>query len=598
MNNRQTNHPNITCRNFLSTLGLGVGMSMASASVPFSRLNDSVDSRAGQDKPNIIIIMADDMGFSDIGCYGGEIQTPNIDHLAANGLSFLQFYNTARCCPTRASLLTGLHPHQTGIGHMTNTSEDPKSSDKEVFGYRGFLNRRCVTLAEVLKTAGYHTLMSGKWHVGQHGKEKWPLQRGFDRYYGIISGATNYFHPQPPDGLTLGNEHIDPEGKDYYITDAFTDYAIRFVKEAAKKDNNPFFLYLAYTAPHWPLHAKKKDIDKYRGKYMKGWDKLREERHQRMIDMGIVKKEWPLSPRDARAWEKLNEEKKKEMDLRMAIYAAQVDCMDQNVGRLLRTLEDLGKLDNTLIMFLSDNGGCAEVGELGGGKASNLEKDRGEGCTYGRAWANASNTPFRRYKHWVHEGGMATPLVVHWPNSIEDKGVLRKQLGYLPDFMATCVDVSGATYPTQFHGNDIPPMEGKSLVPAFANKPIDREAMYWEHEGNRAIRVGDWKLVSAYWEYEGDSMIRVGNWRVVSTGQDGEWELYNLKEDRTELEDLTTKESERAKGMAKLWDEWAERCHVKLQPSDTSDYLFRLLRKNSISSITVDKPSTSQIPKA
>lgn len=506
------------------------------------------DSRA--EKPNIIIIMTDDMGFSDIGCYGGEIETPNIDRLAADGIRFTQFYNTGRCCPTRASLLTGLHPHQTGIGHMTNTPGDPKSSDRGIFGYRGFLNRQCVTLAEVLKEADYHTLMSGKWHVGYHGKEKWPLQRGFDRYYGIISGAADYFHPKPPRGLTLGNKHIEPEEEDYYITDAFTDYGIRFVKEATQKDNNPFFLYLAYTAPHWPLHAKKKDIDKYRGKYMKGWDQLRKERYQRMIDMNIIDHKCGLASRDARLWKSLSEEKKREMDLRMAIYAAQIDCVDQNIGRLLKNLEELDELDNTLIMFLSDNGGCAEGGELGGGEASNLETTKGGlFLSYGRAWAHLSNTPFRRYKHWVHEGGMATPLVVHWLKHIKDKGTLQRQTGYLPDIMATCVDAADAEYPTRFHGNAIPQMEGESLVPAFDNKPIEREKLVWEHEGNRAIRVDDWKLVAA--------------------GRDSKWELYNLKEDRAELHDLAEQEPKRVKEMKEVWEKWAMRCHVKPHQKET-----------------------------
>ena len=250
--------------------------------------------------PNIVIIMVDDMGYSDIGCYGGEIQTPNLDKLAANGLRFTQFYNSGRCCPTRASLLTGLHPHQAGIGHMTNTPAKAKSHDRSVSGYRGFLNRKCVTIAEVLKPKGYHTLMSGKWHVGYHGKHKWPLQRGFDRYYGIIAGASNFFRPEGRRGLTLGNEPVKPEG-DYYITDAFTDYAIQFAEEAAARDDRPFFLYLAYTAPHWPLHARKRDIDKYRSKYMDGgWDKVSRDRYQRMLDMGLIKKEWGKTPRDAR----------------------------------------------------------------------------------------------------------------------------------------------------------------------------------------------------------------------------------------------------------------------------------------------------------
>ena len=491
--------------------------------------------------PNIVIIMVDDMGYSDIGCYGGEIQTPNLDKLAANGLRFTQFYNSGRCCPTRASLLTGLHPHQAGIGHMTNTPAKAKSHDRGVSGYRGFLNRKCVTIAEVLKPKGYHTLMSGKWHVGYHGKHKWPLQRGFDRYYGIIAGASNFFRPEGRRGLTLGNEPVKPEG-DYYITDAFTDYAIQFAEEADARDDRPFFLYLAYTAPHWPLHARKRDIDKYRGKYMDGgWDKVSRDRYQRMLDMGLIKKEWGKTPRDARAWTELSDEKKTELDLRMAIYAAQIDSVDQNIGRLIASLKKMGRFDNTLIFFLSDNGGCAEGGELGGGAKEDLESDRGYMLSYGRAWANASNTPFRRYKHHTHEGGIATPLIAHWPKGISAKGEFRRQPAFLPDLMATAVDATGASYPNKFHGDKIPPMQGVSLLPAFANKSLGNRPLYWEHERNRAIRIGDWKLVT-----EGDRA----------------WELYNLADDRSEANNLAATHPKLVKAMANQWVAWARRSQV------------------------------------
>ncbi len=501
---------------------------------------------AESERPDIVIILADDMGYSDIGCYGGEIDTPNLNRLAANGLRFTQFYNTGRCCPTRASLLTGLHPHQTGIGHMTNPPERPNGFDTGLFGYRGFLNRHCVTIAEVLKQAGYHTLMAGKWHVGYFGKEKWPLARGFERYYGIISGGTNYFHPTPPRGLTLQDQPVEPEGPNYYITDAFTDYAIRFVREAAK-DGRPFFLYLAYTSPHWPLQAPADVVAKYRGKYLIGWDRLRQQRYDRMIRMGLVDPKWELPPRDCRPWDSLSEQKKREMDFRMSIYAAQVDRMDWNIGRLLQTLRELGRLDNTLLLFLSDNGGCAEGGELGGGSPKDLGTDRGWVLSYGRCWAQVSNTPFRRYKHFVHEGGISTPLIVHWPRRIKDPGSFRRQPGYLPDIMATCVDVSGAEYPKTFHGNSIPPMEGKSLLPAILdNRPIQREAMFWEHEGNRAIRIGNWKL--------------------VARGRKGKWELYNLADDRSEMHDLAAKYPERVKEMSEKWLAWAKRCHVLPYP--------------------------------
>jgi arylsulfatase A-like enzyme len=319
-------------------------------------------------KPNIVIIMADDMGFSDIGCFGSEITTPNLDKLAENGVRYSQFYNTARCCPTRASLLTGLYQHQTGIGMMAESGRND-SNDFGVPGYRGFLNHHCVTIAEVLKSAGYHTYMTGKWHVGMNGEEKWPLQRGFDRYYGILGGGCSYLKPKGLRGLTLDNTRLEtPEG-DYYTTDAFTDYAIRFIKE--QKDEKPFFLYLAYNAPHWPLHAKESDYKEFVGKYMKGWDILRDERYQRQKAMKLFDRDIPLSPRDKRVrpWNEVDEAQKKESDFRMAVYAAQISCMDQNIGKLVETLSNLKKLENTLIIFLSDNGGCAEPDmEFGGGK--------------------------------------------------------------------------------------------------------------------------------------------------------------------------------------------------------------------------------------
>jgi len=497
--------------------------------------------------------MADDMGFSDIGCYGGEIETPNLDALAKSGLRFTQFYNAARCCPTRASLLTGLHPHQTGIGWMTNSAERPDRGDRNVYGYRGFLNRDCVTLAEVLKQAGYHTLMAGKWHLGYHAKDRWPLQRGFDRYYGTLCGAINYFNPLPPHGLMFVNDPVEPvttTDRRYYATDAFTDYAIKFVNQAADKDKRPFFLYLAYTAPHWPLHAHNEEIEKYRGKYMMGWDSLREQRHKRMVEMGIVKKDWPLSDRDARPWDKLSDKKKIEMDLRMAIYAAQIDRMDQNIGKIVKSLKEIGKYDNTLILFLADNGGCAEGGELGRGPLEPEKLEKSRKASYGQAWANASNTPFRKYKHYVHEGGIATPLIVHWPKGIKDQDALRNDPGYLPDIMPTLLEVAGAEYPVKFNGNDIQPMEGISLLNAFENKELKRDKpMCWEHEGNRAIRIGKWKLVSPG-----------AKKKIINT--EDTWELYDIISDRTELQNLASEHPDIVEKLCEMWWMWAERTHV------------------------------------
>jgi len=497
-------------------------------------------------KPNIILIMSDDMGFSDLGCYGGEIHTPNLDKLAQTGVRFTQFYNTARCCPTRASLMSGLYPHEAGIGHMTNSPEHPRDYDLGFPGYRGFLNRNSVTIAEVLKDAGYTTMMTGKWHLGMTEEDQWPLQRGFDKYYGILAGACNYFKPSGSRGITSGNEQLDINDPDYYTTDAFTGHAIEFIRDAeTDHPEKPFFLYLAYNSPHWPLQAPKEDIDKYRGRYNDGWQALRLERYKRMIKMGIIDSTWDLSPQDSRDWDSLSPEKKKEMELRREIYAAQVDRMDQNVGRLVEFLEQNKLMDNTVIVFIDDNGACAEGGELGGGPVSQLETKEGYLLSYGRAWANASNTPFKRYKHWIHEGGISSPMIVHWPDGIKkkDEGTWIRQYGFLPDIMTTFVDLSGAKYPTEYKGNKIHPMEGKSLVPLFEGKerPIHTEPIFWEHEGNKAVRLGSYKLVMA-WNNHGPE----------------KWELYDMEKDRTEMHDLSARMPEKVAEMKQMWKEWAD----------------------------------------
>ena len=526
-------------------------------------------------RPNIIIIMSDDMGYSDIGCYGGEIQTPALDGLAANGLRFTQFYNTARCCPTRASLLTGLYPHQTGIGHMMN--------DRGQDGYRGELNRNCVTIAEGLKPAGYSTYCVGKWHVTSHtnpsgdaDKFNWPLQRGFDRYYGIINGASSLWDPN---SLTRGNKPItrenDPDYKPsgpYHFTDAISDNAVKFVKE--HKGNNPFFMYVAYTAAHWPMHARPRDIAKYKGKYDQGYLHVRKARLDRMKKMGLIGKDTRMTSTIG-DWSQV---KDKEWESAcMEVYAGMVDQMDQGIGRLVQALKARGELDNTLIFFLQDNGGCAENGGRGTKPFPRPEKPtfkpihddvihyfgsvpkqtrdgypvrRGHVMPgpedtyigYGRNWANVSNTPFREYKHWVHEGGVATPLIAHWPDGIAAKNKLRREPSHLVDLMATCVDVPGAKYPKKSGGQTIKPMEGRSLVPVFEGKSLNREAIYWEHEGNRAIRVGDWKL--------------------VAKGRNGKWELYNMKTDRVEMTDLSKVHPERTSKLKAMWQSYAKRANV------------------------------------
>jgi arylsulfatase len=529
---------------------------------------------AAAPRPNIVVILSDDMGFSDIGCYGGEIQTPNLDRLAANGLRFTQFYNTARCCPTRASLLTGLYPHQAGVGHMM----DDRGRD----GYRGDLNRNCVTIAEALKPAGYRSYAVGKWHVTRHTKadgpkHNWPLQRGFDRYYGTIHGAGSYFDPSSlvRDNTTL-TAASDPDYRpaNYYYTDAISDHAVRFISDHQRdRPAQPFFLYVAYTAAHWPLHAKPDDIAKYRGRYDAGYASIRQARFEKEKQLGLIDPKWKLSPQ-AGQWDAVTN---KAWEARcMEVYAAQVDAMDQGIGRILAALRQAGQWDNTLVFYLQDNGGCAE--NMGrGGHTHRADKPTlpplapdflqlgsrpkqtragwpllgGTGVmpgpedtyiAYGRGWANVSNTPFREYKHWVHEGGIATPLIAHWPAGIKAHGELRAQPGHLIDLLATCLDVAGAKYPTEFNGQKITPLEGRSLVPAFAGQPIEREAIFWEHEGNRAIRMGPWKL--------------------VAKSPAGPWELYDLDADRSEMNDLARQQPDRVNDMVARWEAWAKRAHV------------------------------------
>ena len=501
-------------------------------------------------RPNIILIMADDMGFSDIGCYGGEIQTPNLDQLAEDGLRYTQFYNTARCCPTRASLMTGLYAHQTGMGAMTRPTP--------LRGYQGHINRNCVTIAEVLKQAGYATFMSGKWHLTEDknklvtgSKHNWPRQRGFDRFFGTIAGAGSFYTPQT---LTLDNAPITDFPEDFYYTTAIGEHGAQFIREhGADENDEPFFLYVPFTAPHWPLHALEKDIKKYRGKYLKGWDAIRAERHARQLKMGLVDQRWPISTRHERApaWETLDKARQKEMDERMAIYAAMIDSMDQAIGHILKAVADLDQTDNTMVLFLADNGGCDESGLYGferkkGGK---LGTDSSF-ASYGLCWANASNTPFQFFKKDNHEGGIASPLIVHWPEGIEKEahGKLRHEPTHVIDIMATAVQLAGAEYPARFRGHEILPLEGRSLLSTFEGKPLDRTALYWEHVGNRAVRSGDWKLVA--------------NTRFRKQ----EWELYNLRTDRTETVNLFNQREDKAQELKALWQAWAARAYVLPKP--------------------------------
>ena len=493
---------------------------------------------AEEQRPNIIIILVDDMGFSDIGCYGSEIETPNLDRLAQNGLRFTQFYNAGRCCPTRASLMTGLHPHQVGIGHMTEPPGQPLGFDG---AYQGYLNENCATLAEVLNSAGYHTLMTGKWHLGYHRPNTWPLQRGFDRYYGCISGACNYFRPEGARGITDGNERVEV-GQGFYSTEAFTDKGIQFIKESREQDDRPFFLYLAHNAPHWPLNAKWLDYQKYKGKYTAGWEALMKSRLAKQKQLGLFPNDIVPAPHVGPKWSSLTDDKREDLDNIMAAYAGCIDAIDQNIGKLVRYLEQTEQLDNTAIFFLSDNGACQEGGILGNGNEEMIRNPPAgtAGVRQGLAWANASNTPFRLYKHFVHEGGASTPMIAHWPAGIPAsiRGTFVRQFAYLPDFMPTCVELAGATYPA-----DVPPTVGDSFAGALRGgiEPIHAEPIYWEHEGNAAMRWGKWKLVREYKK---------------------PWELFDIASDRTEMNNLVEVETTQRDRMIAMWESWADEHHV------------------------------------
>ncbi len=506
--------------------------------------------------PNFILIVADDLGFSDPGYMGGEIRTPHLDALAADGVRFTRVYNAARCCPTRAALLTGLHPHQTGIGWMTTASEESPRSE-EPPAYQGWLNHRCVTIAEVLREGGYATFMAGKWHLGKHDPALWPLQRGFERFYGCLDGALRYFYPEHPRGITLDNEPVDrPESttdREFYTTDAFTDWAIRFLRDEASGARRPFFLYLAYTAPHWPLQAFEDDIANYRDTYRVGWDRIREERWRRQRALGL----WPpgvrLPPRPSEipAWDSLDAEQQDEMALKMAVYAAMVDRMDWNIGRLVACLREIGVFENTVIMFMSDNGACAEGGMLGRGEFRDPARRNREGANaYGEAWAWACNTPLRLYKHYLHEGGAASPFFLHWPAGIRPRADWCREPASVLDILPTLLDLAGVSYPRERDGVPLPSPDGVSLKPCLEGRPLPRAVpIAFEHEGNAALYDGEWKLV-------GRDLVG-----PASLASD-RWELYRMSEDPTETRDLARAEPARLQTMQAAWMAWARRVGV------------------------------------
>lgn len=518
-------------------------------------------SAGRDDRPDIVLVLADDMGFSDIGCYGGEIETPHIDRLAREGVRLTQFYNTARCSPSRASLMTGLHPHQVGVG-ILNFDDTPD-------GYPGDLTEECVTVPEALGAAGYATYLSGKWHLSsdmENPNASWPTRRGFDRFFGTLEGAGSFYRPRT---LMRDETNVEDEAEQpgWFYTDAISDNAVSFIEEHdAERADDPFFLYLAYTAPHWPLHAHESDVARYAGRFDGGWDALREERLARLVKEGIVEDGTELAERDPRvpAWEDTPDQDWEAR--RMEVYAAQVDRMDQGIGRVLDTLERLGRLDNTLVVFLSDNGGCAEemppdsVKEFVTAFVPMKETTRagapvvpgnvpglmpGSEATYqsyGRSWAHLSNTPFREYKHWVHEGGIATPLVARWPRGLgAEAGSLHREPFQLVDVLPTLLEAAGAPYPGTRGDLEVPPAEGRSMLASLNGAEVPGTDLFWEHEGNSAVRSGPWKLVRKH---------------------RGGWELYAIESDRAEAHDLAAANPAVVDGLARRYDAWAERCGV------------------------------------
>ncbi len=472
-----------------------------------------------KDRPNIVLIMADDLGFSDLGCYGGEIETPNLDALARDGMQMTQFYNCAKCTTTRAALVTGRYPRPQ----------------------RGLLEREDLTIAELMRQAGYATSLSGKWHLG-HSESTHPYQRGFDRFYGLLDGCCNYFDPSIPDPKFKGgrtrvfgqdDRRITEFPSDFYTTTAFTDHAIESIEQFSAQEK-PFFVHLTYTSPHYPLHAPEKTIQKYLGRYRGGWLELRRERWQRQQAMKLFPVQYRLSPVDSRAydWDSANQVWE---DRRMATYAAMVDEMDHQIGRLVQTLRALGQIENTLIIFLADNGGCAE--EPGGRNPDWLPGVKEYYTAVGPAWGWAQNTPFKRYKQWVNEGGISTPMILHWPDKIS-AGTKSHAVGHVIDLAPTCADIAQTDWPTRYDNHDVHPAEGLSLLPVIQGDAADRhETLYWEWSGNRAIRRGTQKLV----------------YDKLEKG----WALYDVGVDRTETINLAEQQPALAMTLQKDWFRWA-----------------------------------------
>ncbi|MBM3965622.1 MAG: arylsulfatase [Planctomycetes bacterium] len=558
----------------LSWWGFVVAIVACSRGTTYTFASDP--SPSGGNPPNVLIVLADDLGYSDLGCYGGEISTPNIDRLAANGVRFSQFYNSARCCPSRASLMTGLYPAQTGIGDFTTNVPDEVRGP----GYLGRLNDRCVTLAQVLKARGYGCFYVGKWHMNP---KTGPIARGFDEFYGYTADHSHdqfdreYYVRLPKDR----QKEIDPEGDAFYATDVFNDYAIEFIRQG-QQTKQPWFLFLGHSSPHFPIQAPVGRADKYVETYRRGWDVLRQERFERMKALGLaVGNEWKLTPRysvpvdgdmiangysgkDNPAWESLDPDRRNDLAQRMAVFAAMVEGIDDGVGKIVSHLESSGDLENTLILFLSDNGACYEWGPFGFdgpsrkgetilhvGEQLNQIGAPGTHQSYGSGWANLGNTPFRSYKHFTYEGGICTPFIAHWPKGIGTSNPWIHSPGHLIDVMPTVIEATQAEYPKTFGGNGIRPMEGMSLLPTIRKGDEPPRSLGFDHQGAHAWRRGDWKIV----------------W-TKRTPEPVAWELYNLSEDRCETKNLADEYPGLVRELATEWERWAQRVDV-----DWADHL-------------------------
>ena len=540
------------------------------------------------EKPNILLIMADDLGYSDLGCYGGEIRTPHLDQLAEKGIRFTQFYNSARCCPSRASLLTGLYPHQAGIGSFVG-------GDRGVPGYAGRLTSNTVTLAEVLKEVGYRTFGVGKWHVNYPG----PTERGFEEWYGFLEDyGIDSWRPKWMQRYPEGREERAYEPGEFFATDVMTDYALDFLELAEDTRDNPWFMFISYQAPHFPLQAPAEDINRYRDTYTVGWDTIRARRFERMKKIGVVEPNIQLSERSQHvrpniairnevpgdgvhvpAWNMLDSDRQADLARRMAVYAGMVDNMDQNIGRVIKYLKETGQLDNTLILFMSDNGACGEWDAFGfeyperdarvAGhtpgfpnvlhKGEDLEKlglSGGPLFSYGSGWSNAGNTPFSLHKMFVHEGGISSPLIMHWPAKIKKPEIFKKHYAHFNDLMATFVEITGAEYPQIYKGNQITPMEGVSLFETLKGNVDTERILTFEHSGHPAIRKGDWKLVSR----QNNSLTRNG------FSDEAVFELYNILEDRSETNNLASEYTEKAKQLKDLMEQEFHRTQVFPRP--------------------------------